>query len=59
MNIQPNRVRATLPPLYKRLLKADAAYTGATEARIVSDILVRHYELMPKEKVKDLLKALD
>lgn len=40
-------VRAYLPPLYARLTKGYAQYTGMSESRIVADAVKERFDKMP------------
>ena len=59
MSKKQNRIYTTIPPLYNRLVKAEAEYKGQTESSIVSDAVKQKYDAMSFEQKKELLKALD
>jgi len=53
------RILATLPPLYHRLVKANAEYTGQSESSIVSDAVKEKFDKMPIQEREHILKMTE
>jgi hypothetical protein len=54
-----NRITATLPPLYHRLVKANAEYTGQTESSVISDAVKEKFDKMPIQEREHILKMTE
>ncbi|HXR84332.1 MAG TPA: hypothetical protein VN722_08490 [Hanamia sp.] len=50
-----NSIRAYLPPLYSRLAKAHANYTGESESEIVVTAVKKFYNEMPADEKQKIL----
>jgi len=50
-----NSVRAYLPPLYSKLTKGMAAYTGMSESRIVADAVKDRFDKMSMQEREKIL----
>ena len=50
-----NSVRAYLPPLYSRLTKGYAEYTGMSESRIVADAVKDRFDRMTAQERDKIL----
>lgn len=48
-------VRAYLPPLYARLTKGYAEYTGMSESRVVADAVKAQFDKMPIQEREHIL----
>ena len=50
------RVRASLPPLYARLIDAESKYTGGTMSGIVATAIKARYDAMPIKERERILQ---
>ena len=50
-----NSIRAYLPPLYARLARAHAYYTGESESEIVVTAVKKLYDEMPQAQKTEIL----
>ena len=53
-----NSVRAYLPPLYSRLTKGYAEYTGMSESRVVADAVKDHFDKMTAQEKERILSYI-
>lgn len=56
MSKDKRRVQTSLPPLYARLVVAEANYTGESESSIVSTAVKNRYDAMPIQEKDRILK---
>lgn len=54
-----NSIKATVSPLYARLVKAEAVCNGISQSRIISESIKRRYDTMPLEQKQELLRSFD
>lgn len=52
-----NSVRAYLPPLYSRFVKAHASYTGESESRVVINAVKKLYDETPAHEREKILNS--
>jgi hypothetical protein len=59
MSKQDGSVRTYLPPLYTRLTKAYANYTGMSESRVVADAVKKKFDEMSISERDKILRHCD